>query len=169
MDNFNEENNELNEDLNSSNASQNLPTIEIVVDKETREYFLVSAKWAKFISVTYFVLISLGVLFWLVSLLFIFNSSHLNNENNQSLSLLLLSLFSLSLVIFVLYLVSKLYRYSNDIKSSMLNFNQRDFNDSIKNLSDFFKFSGYAFIASISIYVVILIVTLIVGASKISR
>ena len=119
----------------------NEPLFELQVDYDSGNSFSETSKWAKFLSIVYFVCIGIAVLFTAFSSAIIIQALATIMPELASVGGVIVGGVILALIIFT-YLTILLYRFATQVKQGILNRDQALFNDGVKNLKNYFLIYG---------------------------
>ncbi len=128
------------------------------VSEEIKSYLLEISKWSKFLAIVGFV--SIGFLI----LISFFIESFFNLLPNQPKQMIPLN--TLSIMYFILagvyfFPINYLFQFAKNMKNSLQNNGQEEITLAFKNLKSHYKFVGMFFAIILSLYVMIIIVTLL--------
>lgn len=119
----------------------NEPLFELQVDYDSGNSFSETSKWAKFLSIVYFVCIGLCVLFTAFASALIIQALATIMPELGSVGGVIVGVVIIALIIFT-YLTILLYRFATQVKQGILNRDQALFNDGVKNLKNYFLIYG---------------------------
>ena len=119
----------------------NEPLFELQVDYDSGNSFSETSKWAKFLSIVYFVCIGIAVLFTAFSSAIIIQALATIMPELASVGGVIVGGVIIALIIFT-YLTILLYRFATQVKQGILNRDQALFNDGVKNLKNYFLIYG---------------------------
>jgi hypothetical protein len=122
---------------------------ELTVNGITRENFLSSAKWGKFLSIVGFVFCGL------MAIMAFFLSAYMSNTYQSSgmrINPIVFTLIYLMLAVILFFPCLYLYKYSTQMIEAISNTRQDNFDSSVMNLKSLFKFYGIFTIVMLSFY-----------------
>lgn len=119
----------------------NEPLFELQVDYESGNSFSETSKWAKFLSIVYFVCIALCVLFTAFASALIIQALATIMPELASVGGVVVGIIIIALIIFT-YLTILMYRFATQVKQGILNRDQAIFNEGVKNLKNYFLIYG---------------------------
>ncbi len=117
------------------------PLLELEVDYDSGNMFNEATRWAKFISIVYFVCIALGILVLAFSSAVFIQLFSQAMPELGAFGGLLIGIVILVLLIFT-YITILLYRFATQVKQGLLTRDQAMFNDGLKNLKNYFLIYG---------------------------
>lgn len=141
---------------------------QLFLDADSKEFLLETSKWAKFIAILGFIGIALMVLMAIFVSLF-FNLSGLSSNtaaDTFGFGTGFLGLIYLVLAALYFFPILYLYRFSDQIKKSILDSDQLLLSSALEHLKKHYKFIGIIAIAIIALYAVLFLIAMFGGIAS---
>lgn len=135
----------------------------ISINDEIKDYFMESAKWAKFLSILGFVGLGLMVLISIVMIIF---GALFNNYSNRGAQPALIAIIYIIMAVVYYFPIKNLYQFANGVKRGINANEQESFTAAIRNLKSHYKFIGILSIVIVSLYLFILLITVLMIALR---
>lgn len=135
----------------------------IAINDEIKDYLLESAKWAKFLSILGF--IGLGLIA-LASILIVILGSSSGSYSNRSEQPAWIVFIYITLAVVYYFPINYLFQFSTGVKRAINSNNQESFTSGFKNLKSHYRFVGIMSIVVLSIYVLIIIISMLMVATR---
>ena len=136
----------------------------ISINEEIKEYLLVTAKWAKFLSILGF--IGIGLMFLVILISMVVNSSSYSSYGYNRSNASVVSFFMFIIIAIVYFFpINYLFRFSNEVKRGIDFENQDSFTEGIRNLKSHYKYVGIAAIVVLSFYILMILMTFVMLSS----